>query len=100
MLDENRIDDRLALEALESAEISRGLDDQPESSVLFEEAEYVASENNFSAVTNFLATPGTSNHVEFDYDQVQESGTNITSNFLSQIDDECKVNTYLVCWMS
>jgi len=54
----------------------------------------VASENNFSAVTNFLATPGTSNHVEFDYDQVQESGTNITSNFLSQIDDECSQSAY------
>ena len=83
---ENHIDDSAALEALKSAGDSRGLNDQPS---VFEEAEF-ASEN-FPAAADFLATPGTSNHVEFDYDQVLQSGAN-TSNFLSQIevDDECK----------
>ena len=86
-LPENHIDDSAALEALKSAGDSRGLNDQPS---VFEEAEF-ASEN--FTVADFLATPGTSNHVEFDYDQVQES-TN-TSNFLSQINDECKFNADL-----
>ena len=86
-LPESHIDDSAALEALKSAGDSRGLNDQPS---VFEEAEF-ASENFTTA--DFLATPGTSNHVEFDYDQVQES-TN-TSNFLSEINDECKFNADL-----